>query len=164
MTSDETHVKAIKKKRVVVIVEWRGEEDEIMGGLGCAVGIGVRVEPNSWHYHHHLKAITVTRSGFPSSSSYSSYSNFTTTRRFRVPPHNNSQNREGDVEEGVSSSSSSSEWIRNSGIISSCLVGLLTGFAVVLFNNVVSSFIFIFIPIIHSFIHPLIDQYQYAGS
>ncbi|KEH28500.1 ClC chloride channel family protein [Medicago truncatula] len=108
-----------------------------MGGLGCAVGIGVRVEPNSWHYHHHLKAITVTRSGFPSSSSYSSYSNFTTTRRFRVPPHNNSQNREGDVEEGVSSSSSSSEWIRNSGIISSCLVGLLTGVAVVLFNNVV---------------------------
>ena len=111
-----------------------------MGGLGCAVGIGVRVEPSSWHYHH-LRATTVTRSGFPSSSSYS-YSNFTSrTRRFRVPPHN-SQNREGDVKEGVSSS----EWIRNSGIISSCLVGLLTGVAVVLFNNVVSSFLFIHFP------------------
>jgi len=60
-------------------VEWRGEEDGIMGGLGCAVGIGV--EPSSWHHHHlaaSLEAMAVTRSGFPSSSSYS-YSNFTTT-------------------------------------------------------------------------------------
>ena len=142
-----------------------------MVGLGCAVGVGVRVQPNCWRYHHHLAAIT-----FPSSSSSSSssknYANFTTTNgRFRsVTPHNNSQNREGGVEEeGVSSSSS--EWIRNSGIISSCLVGLLTGVAVVLFNNVVSSFLlFIYLLFIHFpfkyYDDCICDQYQcqYAGS
>lgn len=104
--------------------------------------------------------LTPTRSWpFIPSSSSSSCTNrnhgcFTITngrsspwRRFSVP-----DNRDVEEEEGAASAASESEqqveleieWklftrrIRNSGIISSCLVGLLTGVAVVLFNNVVS--------------------------
>ncbi|CAJ2633482.1 unnamed protein product [Trifolium pratense] len=118
----------------------------------------VGLQTASWHHHHHHRFLLFAAAASSSSSSSSSScpcsnknyaTNFTITngrrrsrRRFSLPP-DNSQNRdidEQDEEPSSSSSSSSSEqveWVRNSGIISSCLVGLLTGVAVVVFNNVV---------------------------
>ncbi|XP_058753034.1 chloride channel protein CLC-e [Vicia villosa] len=106
-----------------------------MVGLGCA--LGVQPVLLLQHHHHHrslLQPITLTTqltrsaSLFPHSCSNLIISNARTRPRFSLPQKQ---------EEQPSSSSEQVEWIRNSGIISSCLVGLLTGVAVVLFNNVV---------------------------
>ncbi|GAU46677.1 hypothetical protein TSUD_254430 [Trifolium subterraneum] len=118
-----------------------------MVGLGYAVG----VQTPSYHHHRFLLFATapssepLTRSLFHSypCSNKNHFTNFTITNgqhrrsrhRFSLPP-DNSQNRVVDEEPSISSSEQV-EWIRNSGIISSCLVGLLTGVAVVVFNNVV---------------------------
>ena len=111
------------------------------------------------------QAVTVARSWscslFPASSSSSActdktphqwhwqcFTNGTSRPRplFCVPKPENNRKTQGEGEgEGPSASEQVElEWklltrgIRNSGIISSCLVGLLTGVAVVLFNSVVS--------------------------
>ncbi|XP_061367374.1 chloride channel protein CLC-e [Gastrolobium bilobum] len=133
-----------------------------MVGLGCVVRVGVRVPPT---LHHHPifasfsikseESLTLTlkpsSSFFPASSSSITNNNHRIgprsrpkpRRPFSVPEPDNIQNTE-DVEDQLASSSEAElEWklltrrIQNSGIISSCLVGLLTGVAVVIFNNVV---------------------------
>ncbi|KAJ1415638.1 Chloride channel, voltage gated [Sesbania bispinosa] len=122
-----------------------------MVGLGCVVGVGVH---RNWQRHPILnEAVTLSPSWplFPASASCCINKNhgcFTITngrirprRPFCVSDKDNSQNRDVEVEE--EGASIELEWklftrsIRNSGIISSCLVGLLTGVAVVLFNNFV---------------------------
>ncbi|KAI5432526.1 chloride channel protein CLC-e isoform X2 [Lathyrus oleraceus] len=101
------------------------------------VGLGVRVRLQHSLFLPHQP---LTRFAHSSSSIFT-LSNPPTSPRFYVLAHSNNQNRHVHEDEPPSSSSSSSseqlEWIRNSGIISSCLVGLLTGVAVVLFNNTV---------------------------
>ncbi|CAK8539069.1 unnamed protein product [Lathyrus sativus] len=117
--------------------------------VGLQYALGLRVQ----HHHHRFlllladEPISLTRSPslFPHSRSIKNHAIFTlsnppTRPRFYAVPRSNNQNTDHNEEEEASSSSSSSEqleWIRNSGIISSCLVGLLTGVAVVLFNNTV---------------------------
>lgn len=110
----------------------------------------------SWHHNPIVAclciksehAFTLTRSWslFPATSSCTNKNRrcFTNGRiRPRPPPFSMPENTED--EEGASGSEEVElEWklltrrFRNSGIVSSCVVGLLTGVAVVLFNNVVS--------------------------
>ncbi|CAI8587199.1 unnamed protein product [Vicia faba] len=101
-----------------------------MVGLGYALGVGLQ------HHHRFLLLTRSPSSLFPHSSSIQNHPNFTISNARKRPrfyvPHNNTQNRDAKEEEEAYSSSE-----RNSGIISSCLVGLLTGVAVVLFNSVV---------------------------
>ncbi|XP_004491649.1 chloride channel protein CLC-e isoform X2 [Cicer arietinum] len=99
-----------------------------MVGLGCAVG---------WQLHQ-AAVVTLTRS---SSYSFTANCNFTITnggtrlRSFSVAKNSFSSSPSPPPPE--QQPQQQVEWIKNSGIISSCLVGLLTGVAVVLFNNVV---------------------------
>lgn len=118
-----------------------GEEvvDEEMVGSGCMMRVGVQP---SWQRHpivaeEAVKLIPIR--WFPASKSNNGRRISRRRRPFCVP--------EPPDNRGFASASASEQVelelklftgrIRNSGIISSCTVGLLTGVAVVLFNNVV---------------------------
>ncbi|XP_027332163.1 chloride channel protein CLC-e isoform X2 [Abrus precatorius] len=119
-----------------------------MVGLRCIAGVGVH---RSWQHHGILaskseEAVTLTRwcSFFPTSPSAITNKNhqcrIKPRRPFSVPDNRDVEDEGASPWEQLGLEL---EWklltsrIRDSGIISSCLVGLLTGVAVVLFNNVV---------------------------
>lgn len=126
-----------------------------MVGLGCIAGVGVHPR---WQLHRILVSkCQVTRSCSLFSAASYAYANASAheSHRFRirpccVPPDNRDVGV-GEEEEGKDEKEGAStfkpfelEWklltrrIGDSGIISSCFVGLLTGVAVVLFNYLVS--------------------------
>ncbi|RZB66693.1 Chloride channel protein CLC-e isoform B [Glycine soja] len=118
-----------------------------MVGLGCIAGVGVHP---SWHHDRvrilasKSEELTLKRwwswSLFPSASAHETHLCRIRARRPRCVPDNREAGAGKEAEE---EQQLELEWklltrrIGDSGIISSCLVGLLTGVAVVLFNYAV---------------------------
>lgn len=121
-----------------------------MVGLGCIAGVGVHP---SWHHDRvrilasKSEELTLKRwwswSLFPSASAHETHLCRIRARRPRCVPDNREAGAGKEAEE---EQQLELEWklltrrIGDSGIISSCLVGLLTGVAVVLFNYAVSCY------------------------
>ncbi|KAK7299781.1 hypothetical protein RJT34_10608 [Clitoria ternatea] len=116
-----------------------------MVGLGCIAGVGVHLRLRwQWQRQHHGMVGEVSRSWslLPASSSVSK-GRIRHRTRFCVPEGRDRGTSTEEEEQEQTSTSLELEWrvltrrIRDSGIISSCLVGLLTGVAVVVFNYAV---------------------------
>lgn len=124
-----------------------------MVGLGCVVAVSTwphhRILPSfSTNYEHSVKPASSSWT-FPGSTKKNQPGNSCSTKcrigptpLFALPKNKvSTATKDEDVEEGTAEQLGLPGWSllsRNSGIVSSCLVGLLTGVAVVFFNYIVS--------------------------